>query len=210
MWIGVDTGGKVAFGFAILDDDGHFSADCFSCASEAIKHLSERPTGIGIDAPMWWSSGPSGDRRADKWIRKQYQIRAGTVQSINSLRGACVVQAALFAERARQLFPSVPITEAHPKAVLLAFGYPTWSEFCSALGVNGTAKNKHEQDAVVSAVAAREGFQGRWPIDLGEKRYECEQDPSAYWLAPMHYFWHNTMSKSRPNDPLAGHYSGTS
>lgn len=97
---------------------------------------------------MWWSSGPSGDRRADRWIREQYRIHAGTVQTTNSLRGACLIQAALFAERARQLFPSVPITEAHPKAVLLALGYRTWSEFCSAFSVNGTAKNKHEEDAV--------------------------------------------------------------
>src|SRR5271166_690717 len=63
MWIGVDPGGKDAFGLAILNDDGRFSTHCFSCADEAIKHLGERPAGIGIDAPMWWSSGPSGDRK---------------------------------------------------------------------------------------------------------------------------------------------------
>jgi predicted nuclease with RNAse H fold len=195
MWIGVDPGGKDAFGLAILNDDGQFSTHCFSCADEAIKHLSERPTGIGIDAPMWWSSGLSGDRLADEWIRKQYpQIGYGTIQAANSLRGACLVQGALFAERARQLFPAVPITEAHPKAVLRALGY-TWSEFCSAFAVKGIAENdEHRQDALVSAVAAREGFEGRWPIDLGKKRYECEQDPSAYWLAPMDYFWPNTAS----------------
>jgi hypothetical protein len=84
------------------------------------------------------------------------------------------------------------ITEAHPKAVLRALGY-TWSEFCSAFAVKGIAENdEHRQDALVSAVAAREGFEGRWPIDLGKKRYECEQDPSANWLAPMDYFWPNT------------------
>jgi len=178
MWIGVDPGGKDAFGLAILNDDGRFSTHCFSCADEAIKHLGERPAGIGIDAPMWWSSGPSGDRRADQWIRKQYQIRSGTVQTTNSLRGACLVQGALFAERARQLFPAVPITEAHPKAVLRALGH-TWSEFsefCSAFSINGIAENEHRQEAFVSAVAAREGFEGRWPIDLGKKRHECEQD----------------------------------
>ena len=191
MWIGVDPGGKDAFGLAILNDDGRFSTHCFSCADKAIKaikHLGERPTGIGIDAPMWWSSGPSGDRRADRWIRKQYQIGSGTIQTANSLRGACLVQGALFAERARQLFPAVPITEAHPKAVLLALGY-AWPEFCSAFSIKGIEENKHRQDALVSAVAAREGFEGRWPIDLGKKRDECEQDPYRYWLAPMHYFW---------------------
>jgi hypothetical protein len=41
----------------------------------------------------------------------------------------------------------------------------------------------------MSAVTAREGFEGRWTIDLSKNRHECEQDPSSYWLAPMHYFW---------------------
>jgi len=190
MWIGVDPGGKQAFGLAILNDDGRFSTHCFSCADQAIKHLGERPTGIGIDAPMWWSSGPSGDRRADQWIRNHYQIGAGTVQTTNSLRGACLVQGALFAERARQLFPAVPITETHPKAVLQAFSR-SWLEFYSAFSINGIAEDKHRQDALMSAVAAREGFEGRWTIDLSKNRHEYEQDPSAYWLAPMHYFWPN-------------------
>jgi hypothetical protein len=117
MWIGVDPGGKDAFGLAILKDDGRFSTYCLSCADEAIRYIRERPAGIGIDAPMWWSSGPSGDRLADQWIRKRHKIHAGTVQAANSLRGAALVQGVLFAERARQLFPAVPITESHPKAV---------------------------------------------------------------------------------------------
>src|SRR5208283_4994252 len=177
MWIGVDPGGKDAFGLAILNDDGRFSTHCFSCADEAIKQLGERPAGIGIDAPMWWSSGPSGDRRADQWIRKQYQIRSGTVQTTNSLRGACLVQGALFAELARQLFPAVPITETHPKAVLRALGHARspWPEVCAAFSVEGPEVSNHRLDALVSAVAAREGFEGRWPIDLSKERHECEQ-----------------------------------
>ena len=49
--------------------------------------------------------------------------------------------------------------------------------------------NEHERDAVIAAVCAREGFEGRWRTDLAKKRYACEQNPQAYWLAPMHYFW---------------------
>jgi predicted nuclease with RNAse H fold len=188
MWVGVDPGGKHAFGLAVLGHDGRFSTHCLSCADEAIEHLDEKPAGIGIDAPMWWSSGKSGDRRADQWIRKRYRIGSGTVQAANSLRGAALVQGALFAERARKIFPAVPITEAHPKAVLRALGLG-WSEFCSRFSIEGTAEDEHRLDAVVSAVAAREGFEGRWPLDLARDRQECEQDPAAYWLAPMRYFW---------------------
>jgi predicted nuclease with RNAse H fold len=190
MWIGVDPGGKDAFGLAILRGDGRFTTYCFSCADEAITSLARegRPAGIGIDAPMWWSSGPSGDRRADRWIRNRYRISAGTVQAANSLRGAALVQGALFAERARSLFPAVPITEAHPTAVLKARGL-VWSDFCPRFSVSGIVENEHVQDAVVAAVAAREGFEGRWSLDLSKDRDVYEQDPTTYWLAPMHYFW---------------------
>ena len=78
------------------------------------------------------------------------------------------------------------MTEAHPKAVRRELRLEDWAEFYSRFSIEGIAQNEHEQDAVVSAVAAREGFEGRWPIDLSKNRHECEQDPSAYWLAPMH------------------------
>lgn len=197
MWVGVDPGGKDAFGLALLNDDGRFTTHCFSFADQAIEHLNGRPAGIGIDAPMWWSSGQSSDRRADQWIRTQYQISSGTVQTANSLRGACLVQGVLFAERVRLLFSAVPITEVHPKAVRLALRLEDWSEFCSRFSIYGIAQKAHERDAVVAAVAAREGFEGRWPIDLGGKRHESEQDPSTYWLSPMHYYWPETAPLAR-------------
>ena len=43
-------------------------------------------------------------------------------------------------------------------------------EVCSAFSIKGIEENKHRQDALVSAVAAREGFEGRWSTDLGKKR----------------------------------------
>jgi hypothetical protein len=59
----------------------------------------------------------------------------------------------------------------------------------SVFSIKGIAEDQHRQHAVVCAVAAREGFEGRWPIDFGKRRDECEQDPYVYWLAPMDYFW---------------------
>jgi hypothetical protein len=49
--------------------------------------------------------------------------------------------------------------------------------------------SKHALDAVISAVAAREGFCGRWKCDLAENRHPSEQDPKQFWLAPIHYYW---------------------
>jgi predicted nuclease with RNAse H fold len=206
VWIGVDPGGKNSFGLAFLDRAGISLSHCCSCAEEAVEHLREKPEGIGIDAPMWWSRRPSSDRYADQWIRKTHKIPSGTVQTANSLRGAVLVQGILFAEGVRRRYPDVHITETHPKAVLRAL-YPRlpssdaaalqWSDFCSEFSIrDGTAGNEHKRDAIISAIAAREGFEGRWPIDLAKRPPGCEddplkyeQDPSAYWLAPMHYFW---------------------
>ena len=49
--------------------------------------------------------------------------------------------------------------------------------------------SEHERDALISAVAARKGFEGGWTRDLIERRYPSEQDPSESWLGPVNYFW---------------------
>jgi hypothetical protein len=51
---------------------------------------------------------------------------------------------------------------------------------------------EHERDAIIAAVTAREGFEGRWVHDLSIRRHPNEQDPATYWLAPIHYFWPET------------------
>ena len=53
--------------------------------------------------------------------------------------------------------------------------------------------NDHERDAAIGAMCAREGFRGRWTVDLARDRHQSEQDPFSYWLAPIRYFW--------PEDP---------
>jgi predicted nuclease with RNAse H fold len=187
-WIGVDPGGSNAFGIVGLSQQGEvIFSNCVSYADEAVDLITVRPLGVGVDAPLWWSSGRSGEREADRWIRRTYRIAAGTVQTANSLRGAALVQGAMFVQRLREKFPGVPITEAHPKAVAIALG--GWkSAAVMALG-NGANAIEHERDAFLAAVAAREGFQGRWINDLARTRDASEQDPSTYWLAPIYYFW---------------------
>ena len=196
IWIGVDPGGRSSFGLAMLRGDATVRTTSISCALEALEWIEDVPDGAGIDAPMWWSSGLSGDRQADRWIRRTYGIRAGTVQATNSLQGACLVQGVLFAEGLRRRYPHIHITEAHPKAVLRALGI-SHDQFFSQYGVDPDTTDEHERDAVIAAVAAREGFSERWPRDLALERLESEQDPSGYWLAPMHYFWPETDEESK-------------
>jgi predicted nuclease with RNAse H fold len=146
--------------------------------------------GLGVDAPLWWSSGPSGGRKADQWLRRTYGLSGGEVQAANSLRGAALVQGVLFVARMREHRPGVRATEAHPKALLKALRLETWDSIAETLSVLAPEPTtEHERDAVVAAIAARKGFEGRWTHDLSRDRNPSEQDPDAYWLAPVRHYW---------------------
>lgn len=193
VWVGADPGGRGNFGIAILSSNGIIYRCCVGCADEAVHfvatHLRLVPYGVGVDAPLWWSSAGSSDRLADKWLRRKYGLPGGEVQPANSLKGAALVQGAMFVYRLRERFPEINVTEVHPKALLKAISRNDWSSFSRRFMVPQQIRNGHERDAVISAVAAREGFEGRWLNDLSTSRDEREQDPYSYWLAPVHYFW---------------------
>ena len=191
FWVGAGPGGKKNFGLAFLDADGK-SLDCTTVSSvdEAVEQIVCRggPLGMGIDAPMWWSSHEGAGREADDRIRSKYRISPGTVQTANSLRGAALVGGMMLAIRVREKFPDTMITETHPKALLHALK-SNETDFAERFKILTTWSNDHERDASIGAVCAREGFKGRWTIDLARQRYKSEQDPFSYWLEPMHYFW---------------------
>ena len=192
FWVGADPGGENNFGLAFLDEAGEL-LDCTTVSSvdEAVDQINCRdaPLGLGIDAPMWWSSRKGAGRKADDWIRRRYQIPSGTVQTANSLKGAALVGGMLLALRIREKFPDTRITETHPKALLL------YALKLDEIGIAERFKipigwcNEHERDATIGAVCAREGFEGSWTLDLARDRYDSEQDPFSYWLAPTSYFW---------------------
>lgn len=193
LWVGADPGGKGNFGIAILTESDQPQTSSVDCADEAVafvcRHLDGTLCGVGVDAPLWWSSGRSGDRHADQWLRQRYGLAGGKVQAANSLRGAALTQGAMFIQRMRETYPAVPVTESHPKALLKALTQGDWEVFASRFGLKSVTANDHERDALIAAISAREGFQERWPHDLSIKRLPTEQDPRSYWLAPVHYFW---------------------
>jgi hypothetical protein len=96
----------------------------------------------------------------------------------------------MFVVRLRYLFGPVPVTESHPKALLLAMDLDG-EGFAGRYSVIPDGTSEHERDALISAVAAREGFCDRWTLDLTKERNANEQDPDEFWLAPIRYFWPN-------------------
>jgi len=89
----------------------------------------------------------------------------------------------------RAVFPTVPVTESHPKAVLKVVAKGSWATFSESYGLQVTPTTEHARDALIAAVGAREGFEERWTDDLAKTRLTGEQDPSSYWLGPVHYYW---------------------
>jgi hypothetical protein len=110
---------------------------------------------------------------------------------VNSLQGAVVVQGVLLAMRLREEAPGLSITETHPKALLKALkieGQP-WKVIADLFCIDGAEPdNEHKRDALLSAVAAREGARKVWR-DLSVDRGPSELDPKTIWFGPITYWW---------------------
>lgn len=175
--LGFDPGGKGAFGWAIAQFDGGLPLQLKACgdadhAQEAVEDIrallgpSEKVVAAGIDSPLYWT--PSCDRAADsmvrQWLRDQgAPSPGGTVQHVNSLRGACVVQGMVCGILLRQEFGGIQICEAHPKALLWRLGLATTHRppaeilvsDLSAFVQGGRGQNsEHARDAVLGVVSA--------------------------------------------------------
>ena len=182
---------------AALSLDGAVASKRFSCAREAVTWVDEmnvEPLGVGVDAPLWWSSGISGARHADQWLRDRYPKARNSVMFINSIFGGVLIQGFLFAAELRRRFPSVPVTEAHPKLVLHA-RERLFADLASEFGLRADSgildeANDDRRDAVIAALAAREGFSGNWTRDLARLDSLCgEQIASERALSPVNYWW---------------------
>ena len=151
----------------------------------------EVPQAAGIDAPLWWSLGSSGLRDTARRLHVRYPAARQSILAVNSLWGSVLVQGVLVAHLLRDRFTSMGLTEAHPKAVLVALGHDFWEQKFAAIPLDVTLDDPvdNRRDALIAAVAAREGFRRVWPEDLVAKLPTSEQNPSSRWLAPVHYYW---------------------
>jgi predicted nuclease with RNAse H fold len=205
IWIGADPGGKRKFGAAVLFADSSYDCKDVSSVPEFINFIESRldlrgdgtltlPSGVGIDAPLWWSKKEGGSRKADEWIRDQYEV-GSSVLSINSLQGAVLVQGIILAKELRRVFPNIKITESHPKALLKA-KYGKCKETASAgrffeehqIKIDSSRKiSDHQTDALIAAICARETFQLRWDRDLARDPGNAGEINAG--IEDVHYGW---------------------
>lgn len=206
IYVGFDPGGEGAFGWAVVSGEAcplnlidRGIADHAQGAFEAaINCAGARVNAIGIDAPLFWN--PAGDRVADQNVRRAIMRRGspgGTVSSVNSLQGACVIQGILVALLCQtNAVENIPITEAHPKALLWLIGKATpgnrvvdvamsdLSEYVIGGRVQGAGD--HERDAALGAFAAFAmdsqliGWRDLYVLEPGS--ITPLNPPPAYWM----------------------------
>ena len=207
IYIGFDPGGDKQFGWAVCLSMGKtlrvLAAADAGDAKEAVEAaLSRIPTtgkvvGAGIDAPLFWTE--TGGRNVDKLVRRAIQelgapYPEGTVQHINSLRGACLVQGVLAANLLHEKLPEISITESHPKALLYLLGIANREKPVAAVSLADLSRyvvcdtghvSQHMRDAVLGAVTAlaqREKRQG-W-----KNLFEEEIKPIRPFGYPVEYW----------------------
>lgn len=206
--LGFDPGGKNQFGWCVAQgtNDGHLqlrASDIASNADEAVTAaLSKavdfgRVEAAGIDSPLFWVA--DGDRKADKSIRNAMKRLGainvgGTVQQVNSLRGACLSQGIMAAHLLRRELPEIRITESHPKALLWLLRVARIKRPVVEIGIGHLVDfiesesprlSDHERDAALGAVAALAMINKRsgWrDLYREENNAFTPVSPVEYWM----------------------------
>ena len=167
--------------------------------ARALKDLgsSITLTAAGIDSPLFWIA--NGDRRCDKTVRQAIRrvganAVSGTVQNVNSLRGACLIQGILAARSLRNRLPGIRITESHPKALLWLLRLANNERRVSAVTITHLAEfmecdrpqlSEDERDAALGAFAASAmmlRLNGWRDLSLDEQDAFAPVSPVEYWM----------------------------
>jgi hypothetical protein len=159
---------------------------------------------VAVDAPLSWAAG--GDRHSDQRLRSAiggFGAPSSTVQHVNSLRGACLVQGIVSVILLRGRRPMLCASEAHPKATLWLLklarvGLAPHSVGIQDLGSvltpprrlkSGEREREHERDAAVAALSAwamhhePDGWEDLSPWDVANIS-PLEPRPT-YWMPQL-------------------------
>lgn len=206
--LGFDPGGKDGFGWCVADDMPTLplkvrATDVVDNARSAVDgamawvEKGEQILAAGIDAPLFWVA--TGDRNVDRIVRDDLwnlgaRSPGGTVQAVNSLRGACVVQGMLTGVLLRAALPEVLLTESHPKALLWQLRLANRDRHPSGISLLSLSqfsvpasigKTDHERDAAIGTLCA-------WAMlhkpQAWRNLYVEEQDAYSPITAPLGYW----------------------
>ena len=206
---GFDPGGEDRFGWCVVEDGPALplriraagvvdnARDALAAAQQALRE-GDRVVAAGVDAPMSWV--PAGDRVADRTVRDAARDLGlpspwGTVQAVNSLRGACLVQGIMVGELLRRNWRELVISEAHPKAFLwlARIASPTLHhrnvklaaipQLSAPLGMQAMEHHRDAAIAALSAWAMLHHPQGWRDLYVNEAEvYSPLAQPLGYWM----------------------------
>ena len=211
--VGYDPGGNDTHGVAaLLVADGQPIQLSFSTvrnAEAAVQWFTAEgiPRAAGIDTLTVLSTGDSGWRPADRWLRARYPEVQNSVVNPNYLQGAMALNGLAVMDSLRSACNSVLITETHPKVLYfclsgLRYDYKANRDAMNThisawTGLTVDTANGHEWDAVVSCFAVFEGMLGRWPGDL-HRLPKATGESLVQPVGPSHYYW-----PTSPNQALS-------
>ena len=203
--IGYDPGGNDAHGVAELrvKDGVPISLETWTeaCADDVMQRVEHAQPliALGVDTLTCWSSGTSGWRPADRWLKSRYPGVQNSVVTPNGLYGSMGLNGMAVLIEARRLQPGLVITETHPKVLHwylskgIKYNYKNeharMDDLLAAIfGIDVTPNNEHEWDAAISASAALEGLCGRWTHELHSLPTSGEE--RLIWpCGKTHYYW---------------------
>lgn len=204
IFIGYDPGGNNCHGLAELHVENGKATRLVTMTlhtvEDVVSHIEKLPslTALGVDTLTCWSTGPSGWRPADRWLRRRYPQVQQSVVSPNGLYGSMGLNGMAVLVMARRRFPDLLITETHPKVLYWQiagrrYNFETERQvmddaLVEHLGIAVAPKTEHEWDAVVSALAALRGAEGQWSNDL-HKIETARNERLIEPCGPTHYSW---------------------
>lgn len=202
--VGYDPGGNGTQGVAKISISGSQCTEIEVCTLDTVEDVIswidevEDLIGLGVDTLACWSTGPSGWRTADLWLRKRYTEIQQSVVSPNGLYGSMGLNGMAVLVSIREKRADLPISETHPKVLYWALQRKKYDYTNAApemdfnlsdwLSIEVRTSNDHEWDATVSALAALRGMQNRWTRDL----FQLPVDQNTRLVFPcgqVQYWW---------------------
>ena len=201
---GYDPGGNGKNGLAFLEIQDFIPTKIeiltVNNAESVISKISgySNLIGLGVDTLSCWSTGNSGWRPADIWLRNKYHDVLNSIMSPNTLSGSMGLNGMSVLIEISRKSKTVILSETHPKVLYFALTEERYDYDQNSTKMDGylskkldlpiKTNNDHEWDAVVSAYALLMGIKKLWPLDL-HTLPTTENERIVTPCGKTHYFW---------------------